>query len=127
MAFISSVTAHVTVPAPNSTTPDVCNVKQTVFRALRASAAALVVTATLFIETPALAQDDVLVFDHDQSLTGANFENRKDLRGAIFSKANCRSSSFMGSDLSNAQLDDANVCLSFSSTCSRSTDCKISS
>ncbi|PXF43577.1 Thylakoid lumenal 17.4 kDa protein, chloroplastic [Gracilariopsis chorda] len=53
------------------------------------------------LETP-------LVFDHDQSLVGANFSNRSDLRGAIFSKSNCKFASFEGSDLTNAQLDDAN-------------------
>lgn len=57
----------------------------------------------------ALADDQPLVFDHDQTLAGADFANRTDLKGAIFSKANCKGATFNGSDLTNAQLDDANV------------------
>lgn len=74
------------------------------------SAAAILLSAALLTATPAMADDKPLVFDHDQTLAGANFENRTDLRGAIFSKANCKGASFVGSDLTNAQLDDTNVC-----------------
>lgn len=54
---------------------------------------------------PANAQD-VLVFDHDQTLVGADFSGRKDLVGAIFSKSNATRSNFSNADLRNAQLDD---------------------
>lgn len=86
-----------------------CCVEQSNFwRVPKLSAATVLVSAAL-LTTPALAEDKPLVFDHDQTLGGANFENRTDLRGAIFSKANCRGASFLGSDLTGAQLDDANV------------------
>lgn len=77
------------------------------------SAAALLISAALLAAPPALADDQPLVFDHDQTLSGANFDKRTDLRGAIFSKANCKGASFIGADLSNAQLDDANVRFAF--------------
>lgn len=86
-----------------------CCAKQTNFwNVPQVSAATLLVSAAL-LTIPAFAEDKPLVFDHDQTLGGANFENRTDLRGAIFSKANCRGASFVGSDLTGAQLDDANV------------------
>lgn len=52
---------------------------------------------------------DVLIFDHDQSLARADFSNRKDLVGAIFTKSNCAGANFSHADLRNAQLDDTNV------------------
>lgn len=52
------------------------------------AAAALLLVAP----SPGHAQMDreVLIFDHDQGLAGADFSNRKDLVGAIFSKANAK-------------------------------------
>lgn len=76
---------------------------------IQLSAAALLVSSTLLTNTPALADERPLVFDHDQTLINADFSYRSDLRGAIFSKANCKGATFEGADLSNAQLDDANV------------------
>lgn len=55
--------------------------------------------------SPTWAQD-ILVFDHDQTLVGADFSGRKDLVGAIFSKSNATRSNFSNADLHNAQLDD---------------------
>lgn len=76
---------------------------------IRLSAAALLISSALLTTTPALADERPLVFDHDQTLANADFSHRSDLRGAIFSKANCKGANFEGADLSNAQLDDANV------------------
>ncbi|CAN8076281.1 unnamed protein product [Agarophyton chilense] len=78
------------------------------WESLRKSTAALVLSAALLIPVTATAEDVPLVFDHDQSLSGADFSNRSDLRGSIFSKSNCKGASFAGSDLTSAQLDDAN-------------------
>lgn len=83
--------------------------KPSLWRAARHCAAVLVLSATLMDPIHVLAQDSVLVFDHDQSLAGADFSKRTDLKGAIFSKSNCRNASFSGADLTNAQLDDGNV------------------
>lgn len=71
-------------------------------------AAVLVAAGTALCPQPVLSEDAPLVFDHDQSLVGADFSNRSDLRGSIFSKANCNRANFEGSDLTNAQLDDGN-------------------
>lgn len=76
---------------------------------IQLSAAALLVSSTLLTTTPAVADERPLVFDHDQTLINADFSHRSDLRGAIFSKANCKGATFEGADISNAQLDDANV------------------
>jgi uncharacterized protein YjbI with pentapeptide repeats len=70
-----------------------------------AAAAALLVAAAP--AAGALSEREVLVFDHDQGLVGADFRGRKDLVGAIFSKSNCKGADFSGADLHNAQLDDA--------------------
>lgn len=86
-----------------------CNLWTTIGRTLAAPAAALLLTIAVVPPYQALADDAPLVFDHDQSLEGADFSNRNDLRGAIFSKSNCKKATFAGSDLSNSQLDDANV------------------
>lgn len=108
MAFISSMSAAPT-PPPTTNTPR-CETRPDIRRNLRraAAAAALIVSVNLPLQN-AIAFDDVLIFDHDQTLMGANFEKRTDLRGAIFSKANCKGASFLGADLTNAQLDDTNV------------------
>lgn len=53
---------------------------------------------------------DVAIFDHDKTLSGADFAGRS-LQGAIFTKANCKGANFAGADLTNAQMDDANVSL----------------
>lgn len=76
---------------------------------IQLSTAALLLSTTLLTTTPALAAENPLVFDHDQTLVNADFSHRSDLRGAIFSKANCKGANFEGSDLTNAQLDDINV------------------
>lgn len=60
------------------------------------------------VESP-INEQQVLVFDHDQTLSDADFSNRTDLKGAIFSKANCKGANFQSADLTNAQLDDANM------------------
>lgn len=78
-------------------------------KVLAPPAFAIIVSTAALSPLAVLADDAPLVFDHDQSLTGANFENRGDLKGSIFSKSNCKGASFAGSDLTNAQLDDANV------------------
>jgi uncharacterized protein YjbI with pentapeptide repeats len=79
-------------------------------RILSAKAAAVAVAALLLASTPdySLAQvmGDVLIFDHDTGLVGADFSGRKDLVGAIFSKSNATRATFAGADLRNAQLDD---------------------
>lgn len=72
-------------------------------------AAAILLSTALLVPGMVLADEAPLVFDHDQSLVGSNFSNRTDLRSSIFSKSNCKGASFVGSDLTNAQLDDANV------------------
>jgi hypothetical protein len=74
----------------------------------RAAGIAASVAALLLAAPGAQAQmgRDVLVFDHDQGLSGADFSGRQDLVGAIFSKANCKGARFVGADLRNAQLDD---------------------
>jgi opacity protein-like surface antigen len=71
-----------------------------------AAAAALLVAAAA-PAAGAPSEREVLVFDHDQGLVGADFRGRKDLVGAIFSKSNCKGADFSGADLHNAQLDDA--------------------
>lgn len=91
------------------TTTARCSLHVTIGRTLAAPAAALLLTMATVSPCQALADDAPLVFDHDQSLEGADFSNRVDLRGAIFSKSNCKRATFAGSDLSNSQLDDANV------------------
>lgn len=68
-----------------------------------------VAAAALLLAAPAAHAQmdrDILVFDHDQGLAGADFRNRKDLVGAIFSKSNCKGANFSGADLHNSQLDD---------------------
>lgn len=72
-------------------------------------AASLLLSASLLLPLNTLADDAPLVFDHDQSLAGADFSKRADLRRAIFSKSNCKGANFSGSDLTAAQLDDGNV------------------
>ncbi|KAI0565627.1 hypothetical protein FGB62_16g242 [Gracilaria domingensis] len=78
------------------------------WESLKKLTAALSLSAALLIPGTVNAEDPPLVFDHDQSLAGADFSNRSDLRGSIFSKSNCKNASFAGSDLTSAQLDDAN-------------------
>lgn len=79
------------------------------WQSLGRTAAVAAISTALMVPGTVSALETPLVFDHDQSLVGANFSNRSDLRGAIFSKSNCKFASFEGSDLTNAQLDDANV------------------
>lgn len=79
------------------------------WQSLGRTAVVAVMSTALMVPGTVSALETPLVFDHDQSLVGANFSNRSDLRGAIFSKSNCKSASFEASDLTNAQLDDANV------------------
>lgn len=72
--------------------------------------AALALSTALLLALPlpaaASASDrDVQVFDHNQTLGGADF-SRQDLVGAIFSKASCKGANFAKADLHNAQLDD---------------------
>lgn len=69
----------------------------------------MMLSAAMLSPAHVSAQDAPLIFDHDQSLSGADFSNRKDLRASIFSKSNCKQANFAGADLTNAQLDDANV------------------
>lgn len=70
--------------------------------------AGLAAAALLLVAPAAHAQRerDILVFDHDQGLAGADFRDRKDLVGAIFSKSNCKGADFSHADLHNSQLDD---------------------
>lgn len=77
-------------------------------RALAPPTAAILLSLSVLSPYQALADDAPLVFDHDQSLSGADFSHRSDLHGAIFSKSNCKGATFVGSDLTAAQLDDAN-------------------
>lgn len=86
-----------------------CCKQRRITNPLQAVGAAVIISASLLTSNVALSEDAPLVFDHDQSLSGANFSNRQDLKGAIFSKSNCKQATFAGSDLTNAQLDDANV------------------
>jgi Pentapeptide repeats (8 copies) len=69
--------------------------------------------ALLLVSQPTIhhvhAMDNVLVFDHDQTLVGANFAGRMDLEGSIFTKSNCTRANFAGANLKNAQLDDTNL------------------
>jgi Pentapeptide repeats (8 copies) len=69
--------------------------------------------ALLLVSQPTIhhvhAMDYVLVFDHDQTLVGANFAGRTDLVGSIFTKSNCTRANFAGANLKNAQLDDTNL------------------
>lgn len=53
-------------------------------------------------------ETQILNFDHNQSLVESDFSGRKDLKSAIFSKANCTRSNFKNADLENALLDNAN-------------------
>lgn len=71
--------------------------------------AAGVAAAALLLVAPAAhaqSEREILIFDHDQGLIGADFSNRTDLVGAIFSKSNCKGANFTGADLHNSQLDD---------------------
>lgn len=107
MAFVLSAALSPSshkVPSSSS-----CSRQPGILKTLAPPAAFLIISAGLISPLHIAAEDAPLVFDHDQTLSGANFENRSDLRGAIFSKANCKNASFAGSDLTNAQLDDANV------------------
>lgn len=106
MAFVygGPICSSTTVPV---LTPR-CSLER-VRQAIAPSAVALVLSAALLSPIEAIAQDTPVIHDHDQSLVGADFSNRTDLRGSIFSKSNCKEATFAGSDLTNAQLDDANV------------------
>jgi hypothetical protein len=68
------------------------------------AAAALIVSSQCTHRV--LGRDNALVFDHDQTLVGADFAGRTDLMNAIFSKSNCTRANFAGANLKNAQLDD---------------------
>ena len=108
MAFI--LTAHASSKNQHQSQPQCCASRPlSILEKVLPPVAAVVVSASLLLPTSVSAFDGPLVFDHDQSLSGANFSNRKDLRGAIFSKSNCKGADFSGSDLTNSQLDDANV------------------
>ncbi len=76
-------------------------------RRLACVGAAVVLATTATHLQPAHCAD-VAIYDHDKTLSGADFSGR-DLRGAIFTKANCKGANFADADLTNAQLDDANV------------------
>lgn len=106
MAFILPAVPQL---PPNVVTNLRCCSRPSVWKTIAPSVATLIVSGALLLPYPALPVEGPLIYDHDQSLAGANFENRSDLKGAIFSKSNCKEASFVGSDLSNAQLDDANV------------------
>jgi len=60
------------------------------------------------VSSVSAAPEDRLSYDHDQSLAQADFSGRKDLKMAIFTKANCQGANFRGADLENANLEDAN-------------------
>lgn len=106
MAFVygGSICTSTTVSA---LTPR-CSLER-VRKAIAPAAAALVLSAALLSPIEAMAQGSPVIHDHDQSLAGVDFSNRTDLRSSIFSKSNCKAATFAGSDLTNAQLDDANV------------------
>lgn len=120
MAFISSSLTTSTVPVRYTSTKVIkCSAEQKQpqqhtskwqSRTISAAAGLLVSVALLTTNHSVLADDYPLIFDHDQTLSGADFSNRTDLKGSIFSKANCKGASFTGADLTNAQIDDANVC-----------------
>lgn len=107
MAFI--VTASVGASRGCPTSKQKCSSRPAALTIGIPSVAAAIISAALLSPMPLWALDGVLVFDHDQSLSGANFANRQDLKGAIFSKSNCKNATFAASNLTNAQLDDANV------------------
>lgn len=107
--FITLLHDRAAVKRPSSPTTPCCTLRTAIGKTLAAPAAALLLTITPLSLYQALADEAPLVFDHDQSLEGADFSNRNDLRGAIFSKSNCKKATFAGSDLTNSQLDDANV------------------
>jgi hypothetical protein len=69
-----------------------------------AAAAALIVSSQCMHHV--LGRDNALVFDHDQTLVGADFTGRTDLVNSIFSKSNCTRANFSRANLKNAQLDD---------------------
>uniref|UniRef100_A0A7S0G8P3 Pentapeptide repeat-containing protein n=1 Tax=Rhodosorus marinus TaxID=101924 RepID=A0A7S0G8P3_9RHOD len=68
---------------------------------------AAVVIAGSVLAAPVIA-GEVLNYDHNQSLGGADFTDRQDLVGAIFTKANCQSAIFKNANLTNANVEDAN-------------------
>lgn len=115
MAFIFSIFHFASVqPSATASTPR-CNLER-IRAAVAPAAAAMMLSAAMLSPAHVSAQDAPLIFDHDQSLSGADFSNRKDLRASIFSKSNCKQANFAGADLTNAQLDDANV--GIQNTCS---------
>lgn len=65
-----------------------------------------VAVASVLLAAPVVHAQNILVYDHDQTLVGADFSGRKDLVGAIFTKSNATRATFAGADLRNAQLDD---------------------
>lgn len=105
MAFIQFCALHKTAVATEDTPR--CSLAN-IGKILAPPTVALLLATGVLAPGNVLADGAPLIFDHDQSLAGANFSNRSDLRGSIFSKANCKGASFAGSDLTNAQLDDAN-------------------
>ena len=79
--------------------------------AVRAMISLAAVGALSFSTAELSLSEDIrpLSFDHDQSLVDSDFSDHKlDLRGAIFSKANCTRANFKGVDIQNALIDDAN-------------------
>lgn len=62
--------------------------------------ASIAAAALLFVapgDMHAQMDREILIYDHDQGLAGADFSNRKDLVGAIFSKANAKVRGFANS------------------------------
>jgi uncharacterized protein YjbI with pentapeptide repeats len=121
VAMPSTAFILVATPCATRSATDVCRLSSSNAKPVTCSARAqghrkgqkfvgVLATAALLLATPGYADaqvmGDVLVFDHDTGLVGADFSGRKDLVGAIFSKSNATRATFAGADLRNAQLDD---------------------
>lgn len=73
-----------------------------------ATAAAALISSSVLLPPIDASAAEVAIYDHDKTLTGADFQ-KKDLRGAVFTKAVCKDANFAGALLDGAQLDDADV------------------